>query len=266
MLQPQLAADFGGGAFFIPYVMAFLFIGLPTLILEISLGQCYQVGNVGVFGKMHARYRGVGFASVICGFVLVTYYSMLLSWVANGTPFRLPKISLSRVTTCRHNTIISYLSLFPFHFATAFFDSFGDDDPWADEGGDGSQATDYFFNEIVGMDTVRDGLRPSRLVGANVGYAALVWMCVWLCLAWGTEWTGRVAYITMGLPILFLFIFLFRSVALEGASDGIEQYIGKWDVKILKEQPDVWSRAVSQIFFSLSTTMGTMPAYGSHCP
>ena len=151
--------------------------------------------------------------------------------------------------------------------SSAFFDSFGDDDPWAKKGGDGSEASKYFFNEIVGMDTVREGsLRPTRLVGANVGYSAVVWMCVWLCLAFGTENTGRIAYITMGLPILFLFIFLFRSIALEGASDGIEEYIGKWDMKVLREQPDVWSRAVSQIFFSLSTTMGTMPAYGSHCP
>ena len=85
---PQLAKDFGGGAFFIPYIMAFFLIGLPTLILEISLGQCYQVGNVGVFGKMHKRYRGVGVASVVCGFILVTYYSMLLSWVANGKSAR----------------------------------------------------------------------------------------------------------------------------------------------------------------------------------
>jgi solute carrier family 6 GABA transporter-like protein 1 len=64
--------------------MALFLVGLPVLILEISLGQCYQVGNVGVFGKMHPRYRGVGMASVFCGFILVTYYSMLLAWVANG--------------------------------------------------------------------------------------------------------------------------------------------------------------------------------------
>ena len=150
---------------------------------------------------------------------------------------------------------------------SAFFDSFGDEDPWAKEGGDGTEAMDYFFTQIVGWDTARkETLRPTRLVGANVGYSALVWFCVWLCLAFGTEWTGRVAYITMGLPILFLFIFLFRSVALSGASDGIEEYIGKWEMDILKDEPQVWSRAVSQIFFSLSTTMGTMPAYGSHCP
>jgi len=39
---PQLAKDFGGGAFFLPYILAFFLVGLPTLILEISLGQCYQ--------------------------------------------------------------------------------------------------------------------------------------------------------------------------------------------------------------------------------
>jgi SNF family Na+-dependent transporter len=111
---------------------------------------------------------------------------------------------------------------------TAFFDSFGDNAPW-EEDGDGSEAVAYFFNEIIGMDTLREGtLRPTRLVGANVGYAALVWFCVWLCLAFGTEWTGRIAYITMGLPIVFLFIFLFRSIGLEGADDGIEEYIGTW--------------------------------------
>lgn len=37
-------------------------------------------------------------------------------------------------------------------------------------------------------------------------------------------------------------------------------------MSVLTEQPDVWSAAVSQIFFSLSVAMGTMTAYGSGCP
>ena len=79
-----LSRSTGGGAFFLPYLLAFFLIGLPTLILEISLGQSLQVGNVGSFGRMHPRFRGVGVASVFCGFVLVTYYSVLLAWVMNG--------------------------------------------------------------------------------------------------------------------------------------------------------------------------------------
>lgn len=81
---PALAKAFGGGAFFIPYWIAFFLVGLPILILEIGVGQMLQTGNVGMFGYFHRRLRGVGFASACCAFILVSYYSMLLSWVSNG--------------------------------------------------------------------------------------------------------------------------------------------------------------------------------------
>jgi len=228
---PALAKDYGGGAFFIPYIMALFVIGLPVLILEISLGQVHQAGNVACFGRFHPRLRGVGLCAVICAFMLVVYYSMLLTWVI-----------------------------------CAFFESFGDDDPWAGESVTGEDAVGYFYNNIIGMQTLGGELRPTRVVGRNVGYSVLVWLCIWLCLAFGMKWTGRIAYFSMGLPILLLFIFLIKGLTLDGASDGIKEYIGQWDVAVLREQPDVWSTAVSQIFFSLSVTFGTMTAYGSHCP
>jgi SNF family Na+-dependent transporter len=82
---PALAKDYGGGAFFIPYLLAISIVGLPVMILEVSLGQFYQTGNVGVYGAYHPRFRGVGMACVACSFILGTYYSMLLSWVIRGT-------------------------------------------------------------------------------------------------------------------------------------------------------------------------------------
>lgn len=97
------------------------------------------------------------------------------------------------------------------------------------------------------MTTLGEDLRPTRIVGANVGYSILVWICIWACLAFGMKWTGRIAYFSMGLPILLLLIFLIRGLTLEGASDGIEEYIGKWDMSVLTDQPDVWSTAVSQV-------------------
>ena len=95
---PALAKDYGGGAFFIPYLLALFFVGLPVLILEVSLGQYHQTGNVGCFGSFHPRFRGVGMCAIACAFMLCVYYSMLLSWVAR-----------------------------------AFFESFGSNDPWANE-------------------------------------------------------------------------------------------------------------------------------------
>ena len=219
------------GAFFVPYFMALFLVGIPILFLEIALGQYYQTSNVGVFGSFHKTFRGVGVSSAACAYILVTYYSMLLTWVTR-----------------------------------AFFETFGKNHPWNDEGVTGDDAVEYFYDSIIGMDTVGDDNRPTRIVPQNVGFSVIVWLAVYVCIAFGMKWTGRIAYFTMGFPILLLFVFLFKSIALEGAGAGIEQYIGIWDMSVLSERPDVWSTALSQIFFSLSVTFGTMPAYGSSCP
>ena len=41
---PSLAAKYGGGAFFIPYIMALFLLGIPLAILEIGFGQYFQTG------------------------------------------------------------------------------------------------------------------------------------------------------------------------------------------------------------------------------
>lgn len=151
---PQLAADYGGGAFLIPYVMALVLIGIPIMFLELSLGQFYQTGDVGSFGSIHKRLRGIGLSSVACACMLVGYYTMLISWVMN-----------------------------------AFFNSFGDDNPWK-EGLDGQGAVDYFFNTIIGQETLGNGRehgRPTRLVWANVGYSFMSWFIIFICLAFGLK-------------------------------------------------------------------------------
>lgn len=228
---PALCVDYGGGAFFIPYLLALVFVGIPILVLEVGFGQFFQTGDVNVFGGFHSRFRGVGVASVCCGFMLVVYYSMLIAWVLH-----------------------------------AFFESFGNDDPWGQEGVNGTVAVTYFVEDIIGAGTLGDDGRPTRLVWANVGCAALVWGLCFCGTAFGVQWTGRVTYITMGIPIALLFIFLGRGLTLEGHEAGIKEYIGVWDMSILSEQPDVWSTAVSQIFFSIGVTFGIMTAYGSYCP
>jgi len=161
--------------------------------------------------------------------MVVTYYSVLIAWVIN-----------------------------------AFFDSFGSDDPWATEGTTGENATKYFLEEIIGTKTLGPDGRPTRMVGANVGYSALAWFLIWACLAGGTKWTGRITYFTMGLPIILLFVFLGKAISLEGSEDGIKEYIGRWDMEVLTDRPDCWSTAVSQIFFSIGVTFGIMTAFGSY--
>lgn len=79
------------------------------------------------------------------------------------------------------------------------------------------------FVRPPGASTVGDDGRPTRVVGANVGYSFLAWFLIWACLAGGTKWTGRITYFTMGLPIILLFVFLGKAVSLTGSSAGIEE-------------------------------------------
>jgi len=229
---PSLAADFGGGAFFIPYILAFFVVGLPVLFLEIGLGQYYQTGDVGAFGSFDKRLRGIGVCSIAGTYILRPVYGILFAWMIR-----------------------------------AFVESFStESSPWGNPDITGREAFLYFFDGIVEQGTLTESNRPTRLVASNFAYAALTWFITWLCVAWGVRWTGRVTYLTMGLPVVMLFIFLGRSLSLEGSIDGVRAYIGEWDVSLLTTKGDIWSTAVSQILFSLSLTGGIMTAYGSNCP
>eukprot|EP00957_Ditylum_brightwellii_P064179 4869486-Ditylum_brightwellii.AAC.1 len=48
------------------------------------MGQFHQSGDVGVFGSIHTKLRGVGLASIMCGFFVTVYYVPLISWVVRG--------------------------------------------------------------------------------------------------------------------------------------------------------------------------------------
>ena len=85
----------------------------------------------------------------------------------------------------------------------------------------GEEAINYFYDTIVGQGTINPDLTPTRIVGENVGYTALVWIVIFLVTAFGLKTTGRVTYITMGLPFLLLFIFLGRAATLPGAREGV---------------------------------------------
>lgn len=214
----------------IPYLLALAFVGIPLTILELGFGQYFQTGDIGVFGGFHPRLRGVGVCSLVCAFIVGSYYVVLIGWVVK-----------------------------------AFVLSWSDNAPWSNPGLTGDEAVNYFYNEILGLDTVNNDMAPSRIVGENVGYTFLVWVIIFAVTAFGLKFTGRVTMVTMGLPFVILFVFLGRGSSLPGAQEGIIAYIGEWDLSVLWEQPDVWSTACSQVFFSISLTFGLLTSFGSHC-
>lgn len=77
---PYLAYKFGGGAFLIPYILAFLVVGIPLLMLEFALGQKFQKGAVGAFSAIHPKFKGVGIGALFAGFIVITYYAVIMGW------------------------------------------------------------------------------------------------------------------------------------------------------------------------------------------
>eukprot|EP00929_Paragymnodinium_shiwhaense_P009184 TRINITY_DN113248_c0_g1_i1.p1 TRINITY_DN113248_c0_g1~~TRINITY_DN113248_c0_g1_i1.p1 ORF type:complete len:614 (-),score=61.21 TRINITY_DN113248_c0_g1_i1:216-2057(-) len=226
---PALCYEYGGGAFFIPYALFLVMIGIPILILEVALGQYHQRSVVVCFGRIHPRLSGVGLASVWCGFVIVCYYAVLLGWT---------------------------IRLFGLTFNGA--------SPWS--GRTGGDAWVWFTGHITGLATVNDDSLPTEVVPMNVLCLAMVWVLIFLSLVFGVRSTGRLTYVTVLLPIFLLLVLLIRAATLPGHQEGFTAYMGVWDISLLLERHDVWSRAATQIFFSLSVTVGIMTAYGSYNP
>ena len=58
--------------------------------------------------------------------------------------------------------------------------------------------------------------------------------------------------------VILLFVFLGRALSLPGSQEGVELYIHDSNWEVFTEKPDVWSKATSQVFFSLGITFGIM--------
>ena len=77
---PYLCYKWGGALFFVPYLISLFLLGIPLLMLEFSLGQKFQRGDIGVFRGIHPRLAGVGLASVFASYAITFYYNVIIAW------------------------------------------------------------------------------------------------------------------------------------------------------------------------------------------
>jgi SNF family Na+-dependent transporter len=78
---------------------------------------------------------------------------------------------------------------------------------------------------------------------------------VFFSVAFGKHVLARITWVTVVLPVVLLTILLARVVMLEGAKDGLEFYMGRFDVEVLKDL-NMWAAACSQILYSLGQGSG----------
>lgn len=78
---PYMAYSNGGGAFFIPYIVALITAGIPLLALEYYLGIYYQTGPTKCYAKIHKKAGWIGNLSLGASFMITVYYCVIMAWV-----------------------------------------------------------------------------------------------------------------------------------------------------------------------------------------
>jgi NSS family neurotransmitter:Na+ symporter len=227
---PYELYDHGGGAFLIPYIVAVFIIGVPMLILEFSLGHFTQRAAPEAFARSHRRLEFVGWWSIFLGFVIVSFYAVILAYCFSFLYFSVQGI----------------LS--------------GGELPWAGEGLEGVKNAEHFFlNTYLGRI-------PGTSLGSirwNIFWPLVVtWLVMYLCIFRGVKLVGKIVWLTVPLPWLMLLVLTVRGLTLEGSMEGLAYYLNPDWSEVAKAT--TWRYAFGQAFFSLSLAFGgVMITYAS---
>lgn len=78
---PGLAAKHGGGTFLLVYLVAMFVMGLPLLMMEVSIARKLHKGAGECMRGVCKKMEFAGWSATANAFVIVTYYSVVFAWV-----------------------------------------------------------------------------------------------------------------------------------------------------------------------------------------
>ena len=226
---PYKLYSYGGGAFLLPYIVALFCIGIPMLIMEFSLGHFTQRAAPDAYKRVNKRTEFVGWWAILLGFVIITYYPIILAYCFGFIGYSIQGI----------------------------FN--GGQLPWAGEGVEGVKlASDFFFNKYLNMhDSFNLGSFQWHLFWPLI----LTWMLMYFCIFKGVNLVDKIVWITVPLPWIMLFVLAVRGLTLPGQQEGLAFFFNPDWSELL--HPTTWRYAFGQVFFSLSLAFGVMLTYAS---
>ena len=77
---PYVLYSNGGGAFYIPYIVAILLMGIPFLILEYGVGYNFKSSFAKAVTKINSKWQYLGWLLPVAVFMIMIYYSAILGW------------------------------------------------------------------------------------------------------------------------------------------------------------------------------------------
>ena len=232
---PVQAASNGGGAFMIPYFIAFLLLGIPLMWVEWGIGRHggkYGHGSApGMFDVLwnHPIAKYMGVMGLLISMVILIYYTYIESWTLGYS-------------------IFSITGLY--------------------QGEESLGAMSGFLSSYQGLEAGKHFTSMWPAYGLMLFTFFVNFFVLWRGLSGGIEKLAKFA-----MPMLFIFavILLIRVFTL-GTPDPAQPentianglaYI--WEPNLSElGKASVWIAAAGQIFFTLSVGMGTIHAYASY--
>ncbi len=230
---PIQAIQNGGGTFIIPYIISFVLLGLPLVMVEWSTGK---------FGGLHGHHstpmilqrldhhkiwRYMGSLGIFSSIVICSYYCFIESWILSYTV---------------HSLIGTFSGMT-------------------------EQETSAFFDTYLKLEESTFGIPYDTFLSFVVCLALNVYILS-NGIAKGIE---RVAKICMPLLLLFGLFLVYKAYTIKAGDhgavcDGTEAIAFLWTPPAFDSllNPKVWLAASGQVFFTLSLGMGAIQTYSSY--
>ncbi|KAK4469295.1 hypothetical protein MN116_006861 [Schistosoma mekongi] len=263
----------GGGAFLIPYLVMYIFGGLPLFYLELALGQYQRSGCLTVWKRICPLFSGIGFGICIIASYTAWYYNTIIAWalfyMIDAMKPRIPwdgcnnwwntnscitvyeRLINDSVLNASHKYELNELV----NLSTVHSKVSGSGEVF-------SSTEEYFYRRVLQIQYA-EGYNNIGPIRWEICLCLLVvFTIVYFSLWKGVKSSGKAVWITATLPYVILTILLIRGLTLEGSLTGIKYYLTPNFSSLLSIS--VWSDAASQIFFSLGPGFGVLLALSSY--
>ena len=83
---PWMCGQNGGGSFVLIYILCLLVLGLPTMIMELTVGRAAQTSPLYMYEKLarsgkKKKWKACGILCLIGNIALIAFYSVVTGWI-----------------------------------------------------------------------------------------------------------------------------------------------------------------------------------------
>ena len=79
---PYVMGENGGAAFLLVYIACILFIGLPIMLAEFSVGRATKKNSVGAYKMLDKKWTLLGYSGMLASFFIMCFYLVVAGWTA----------------------------------------------------------------------------------------------------------------------------------------------------------------------------------------